>query len=144
MMSWAIRPYLSASIGEIERREWPKKKKTFKDCAAISLMNCEMHEFPEDLVYPKLKLLQIINNILRSSEIPHNVYDDMIRLKILALGNKCIPSRPSSVQFLKNLQALSIGNCSAPLGDFDISIILALEKLEILSLAGSKISKLPK
>ncbi|KAI5583706.1 hypothetical protein BDE02_06G032900 [Populus trichocarpa] len=101
-------------------------------------MNCEMHEFPEDLVYPKLKLLQIINNILRSSEIPHNVYDDMIRLKILALGNKCIPSRPSSVQFLKNLQALSIGNCSAPLGDFDISIILAREKLEILSLAGSR------
>ncbi|XP_039173338.1 disease resistance protein At4g27190-like [Eucalyptus grandis] len=63
----------------------------------------------------------------------------MGELRVLCLGSMCIKSLPSSMEFLGNLQSLSI-NCHVE----DVANLGKLKALQILSITESKISRLPK
>ncbi|KAI7981625.1 putative disease resistance protein [Camellia lanceoleosa] len=137
--------------------KWPQKGRLQKN-TVISLKINGVHCLSSNLEFPNLQLLQldcIVGLPLISSyddlnkemekvkvqETPNSFYQGMKVLKVLALSNM-YNSLPTSLQCLTNLRTLSLFHCR--LIDDDLSIIRALENLEILSFAGSYIKELPK
>ncbi|THF98957.1 hypothetical protein TEA_010296 [Camellia sinensis var. sinensis] len=136
--------------------EWPQKSRLQKN-TVISLKVNGMYWLPSNLEFPNLQLLQLDCNAglptissydlnkgmekVKVQETPDSFYKGMKELKVLALSDM-YSSLPTSIQCLTNLRTLSLFCCR--LIDDDISIIGALENLEILSFAVSYIKELPK
>ena len=106
----------------------------------IYLDCCDIREFPEGLVCPKLELFECYSNHNSSLKIPNTFFEGMKQLKVLDFTNMHLPSLPSSLHCLANLRTLCLDACK--LGD--ITIIAELKKLEILSLMDSDIEQLPR
>ncbi|KAF5941129.1 hypothetical protein HYC85_022296 [Camellia sinensis] len=137
-------------------KEWLEKNQLQKN-TVISLKVNGMHWLPGNLEFPYLQLLQLDCNAglppissydlnkrmekVKVQETPDSLYQGMRELKVLALSNM-YSSLPTSFPCLTNLRTLSLFCCR--LIDDDISIIGALENLEILRFGGSYIKELPK
>ncbi|XP_024037302.1 disease resistance protein RPS2 isoform X2 [Citrus clementina] len=119
--------------------EWPDDI-ALKECYAISLRGCSIHELPEGLECPRLEFLHInpkdsvfeINN-------PCNFFTGMRKLRVVDFTRMQLLLLPSSIDLLVNLQTLCLVECMLD----DIAIIGKLKNLEILSFWGSGIVKLP-
>ncbi|KAA8521149.1 hypothetical protein F0562_011822 [Nyssa sinensis] len=111
---------------------------SFECKRAISLTSNEIEELPGDLNCPKLNTL-----FLRCSHpsliFPDSFFNGMEKLKVLHLSQIHTESLPSSLLKLVNLRMLCLDDCEIA----DISIIMQLKKLEILSLGGRDIKVLP-
>ncbi|CAL5423003.1 unnamed protein product [Camellia sinensis] len=137
-------------------KEWPKKDRLEKN-AIISLKVDGMHGLPGNLEFPNLHLLKLDCNAglppislhdlnkgmeeVKVQETQDSFYQGMEELKVLALSDM-YGSLPTSLRCLTNLRTLSLFRCR--LIDDGISVIGALENLEILRLGGSYIKELPK
>ncbi|KAI7996710.1 Disease resistance protein [Camellia lanceoleosa] len=123
-------------------KEWPEKER-HKSCAVISLRCTGMSELPDNLEFPKLHLLRLEYNYASVlTNFPDSFYGGMKELKALSLLNVYIEgSLPTSLRWLTNLRSLSVHQCVLI---NDVSVIGALEYLEILSFKGTKIKELPK
>ncbi|GMP86363.1 hypothetical protein CsSME_00039161 [Camellia sinensis var. sinensis] len=136
--------------------EWPQKNR-LQNNTVISLKVNSVHCLPGDLEFPNLQLLQLDCNAgspptsshglnkgmekVKVQETPDSFYQGMKELKVLGLSNMN-SSLPTSFRCLTNLRTLSLFRCR--LIDDGISVIGALEKLEILRFGGSYIKELPK
>ncbi|CAJ2670264.1 unnamed protein product, partial [Trifolium pratense] len=109
-----------------------------KMCSQIILNNCPLQELPKKLDCPNLKLF-VLNSANRSLEIPDTIFDGIGSLKVLDLTLLNLSSLPTSFCSLTGLQTLCLDQCI--LGNMDI--IGELKNLEILSLQGSSMMKLP-
>ncbi|KAI7998690.1 Disease resistance protein [Camellia lanceoleosa] len=79
---------------------------------------------------------------LRLPNLPDSFYGGMKELKALSMLNLYVEgSLPTSLRWLTNLRSLSLYKCRLI---NDVSVIGALENLEILSFEGTKIEELPK
>ncbi|GMP86351.1 hypothetical protein CsSME_00039154 [Camellia sinensis var. sinensis] len=120
--------------------DWPQKHR-LKNYIVISLKLNGMHGLPGNLEFPKLQLLKLEFPELQVQETPDCFCQGMKELRVLALSN--FPgSLPTSLRCLTNLRTLSLSGC--PLDHDDVSVIGALENLEMFSFAGSYITELPK
>ncbi|XP_061348711.1 disease resistance protein RPS2-like [Gastrolobium bilobum] len=119
-------------------KEWPNTD-LFKTCHHIFLDWCFIHELPEKLDCPRLKILQL-NSEGNSLKIPDNFFVEMRELKVLSLGGmNCSPSLPTSLGLLTNLQALNLCKCMLE----DIAVVGEIKRLEILNLEKSEFRELP-
>ncbi|KAF5937734.1 hypothetical protein HYC85_025240 [Camellia sinensis] len=116
-----------------------------------------MHGLPGNLEFPNLHLLKLDCNAglppislhdlnkgmeeIKVQETQDSFYQGMKELKVLALSDM-YGSLTTSLRCLTNLRTLSLFRCR--LIDDSISVIGALENLEILSFADSYINELPK
>ncbi|XP_062016421.1 uncharacterized protein LOC133732844 [Rosa rugosa] len=126
------------SADEEEFKTWPGKD-FFRKCTLICLRQSKMPKLPQvPWECRELKLL-IFDCYHDSVALPCNFFEDMKKLRVLDLSALPIPSLPSSLQFLTNLQTLCLDRCA--LGD--ISLVAQLRNLEILSILESKIKQLP-
>ncbi|KAI7979494.1 Disease resistance protein SUMM2 [Camellia lanceoleosa] len=137
-------------------KEWPKKDRLEKK-AIISLKVDGMHGLPGNLEFPNLHLLKLdcnaglppislynLNNGMKEvkvQETQDSFYQGMKELKVLALSDM-YGSLTTSLRCLTNLRTLSLFGCR--LIDDGISVIGALENLEILRFGDSYIKELPK
>ncbi|KAL7207752.1 hypothetical protein ACSBR1_029660 [Camellia fascicularis] len=123
-------------------KEWPEKER-HKNYAVISLRCTGMSKLPDNLEFPKLHLLRLEDNYAsKLPNLPDSFYGGMKELKALSMLNVYIKgSLPTSLRWLTNLQSLSLYECGLI---NDVSVIGALENLEILSFEGTKIEELPK
>ncbi|KAI8023403.1 Disease resistance protein [Camellia lanceoleosa] len=135
--------------------DWPEKDQ-LKNYVVISLKLNGMHGLP-GLEFPKLQLLNLDCNAglpsifsfffhesmeeVKVQETPDSFYQGMKELRVLALSD-VYGSLPTSLRNLTNLRTLSLFRCR--LIDDDASVIGALENLEILRFAYSRIKELPK
>jgi len=118
--------------------EWPDKLQRY---AAISLHHCDfIEDFPGKLNYPRLRVLEIVNNIPRP-KIPKNFFKGVKELRVLILTGIHLPLIDSSVSSLYKLRMLCLEQCS--MLDEELSIIGVLKRLRVLSLSGSDIKSLP-
>ncbi|KAL7170096.1 hypothetical protein ACSBR2_035028 [Camellia fascicularis] len=123
-------------------KEWPEKER-HKNYAVISLRCTGMSKLPDNLEFPKLHLLQLEDNYpSKLTNLPDSFYGGMKELKALSMLNVYIEgSLPTSLRRLTNLRSLSLYQCGLIV---DVSVIGALENLEILSFKGTVIDELPK
>ncbi|CAL5351030.1 unnamed protein product [Camellia sinensis] len=123
-------------------KEWPEKER-HKNYAVISLRFTGMSKLPDNLEFPKLHILRLEDNYASNlPNLPDGFYGGMKELKALSMLNVYIEgSLPTSLRWLTNLRSLSLYKCELI---NDVSIIGALENLEILSFKGTKIEELPK
>ncbi|CAL5423038.1 unnamed protein product [Camellia sinensis] len=137
-------------------KEWPKKDRLEKK-AIISLKVDGIHELPGNLEFPNLHLLKLDCNSgllpislgdlnkgmeeVKVQETQDRFYQGMKELKVLALSDM-YGSLTTSLRCLTNLRTLSLFRCQ--LIDDGISVIGALENLEILRFGNSYIKELPK
>ncbi|KAF5943247.1 hypothetical protein HYC85_020889 [Camellia sinensis] len=127
-------------------KEWPEKEQC-KNYAVISLRCTGMSKLPDNLEFPKLHLLRLEGNYednyaSKLPNLPDSFYGGMKELKALSMLNVYIEgSLPTSLRWLTNRRSLSLYECG-PIND--VSVIGALENLEILSFEGTNIEELPK
>ncbi|KAI8004060.1 Disease resistance protein [Camellia lanceoleosa] len=127
-------------------KERPEKER-HKNYAVISLRCTGMSKLPDNLEFPKLHLLRLEGNYRynyasKLPNLPDSFYGGMKELKALSMLNVYIEgSLPTSLRWLTNLRSLSLYECGLI---NDVSVIGALENLEILSFKGTKIEELPK
>ncbi|KAA8516920.1 hypothetical protein F0562_017262 [Nyssa sinensis] len=119
--------------------EWPEKERC-EPCTAISLTSNIMHELPDGLDCPKLKLLQLASNS-PSLNISEDFFGGMKDLIVIGFRDVRLKHLPPSLEFLMNLRTLCLHSC-----DFstNISIIGSLTELEIFSHLESPIKELPR
>ncbi|KAF5447205.1 hypothetical protein F2P56_032774 [Juglans regia] len=123
---------------DVGLEEWPQKD-TYEGFAAISLMLGKTTKHPKGLKCPRLQLLQLSSSIC---PLPPNMFDGMKEIRVLSLERMSLERLPPSIQVLKNLRMLKLEYCSDKLKN--VSVIGALEKLEMLSFCGSEIKEVPK
>ncbi|KAL7170104.1 hypothetical protein ACSBR2_035036 [Camellia fascicularis] len=123
-------------------KEWPEKER-HKNYAVISLRCTGTSKLPDNLEFPKLYLLRLEDNYASNlPNLPDSFYGGMKELKALSMLNVYIEgSLPTSLRWLTNLRSLSLYQCGVI---NDVSVVRALENLEILSFEGTKIEELPK
>ncbi|CAL5419953.1 unnamed protein product [Camellia sinensis] len=123
-------------------KEWPEKER-HKNYAVISLRCTGTSKLPDNLEFPKLYLLRLEDNHASNlPNLPDSFYGGMKELKALSMLNVYIEgSLPTSLRWLTNLRSLSLYKCGLI---NDISVIGALENLEILSFQVTEIEELPK
>ncbi|GMP81279.1 hypothetical protein CsSME_00036039 [Camellia sinensis var. sinensis] len=127
-------------------KEWPEKER-HKNYSVISLQCTGMSKLPDNLEFPKLHLLRLEDNYgynyaSKLPNLPDSFYGGMKELKALSMLNVYIEgSLPTSLRWLTNLRSLSLYKCGLI---NDVSVIGALENLEILSFVGTEIEELPK
>ncbi|KAI7996977.1 Disease resistance protein [Camellia lanceoleosa] len=123
-------------------KEWPEKER-HKNYAVISLRFTGMSKLPDNLEFAKLHLLRLEDSYAsKLPNLPDNFYGVMKELKALSMLNVYIEgSLPTSLRWLTNLRSLSLHRCRLI---NDVSVIGALENLEILSFKGTEIEELPK
>ncbi|XP_028085377.1 disease resistance protein SUMM2-like [Camellia sinensis] len=136
-------------------KEWPKKDRLEKN-AIISLKVDGMHGLPSNLEFPNLHLLKLDCNAglspilledlnkgmeeVKVQETQDSFYQGMKELKVLALSDM-YGSLTTSLRCLTNLRTLSLFRCRLTDG---VSVIGALQNLEILRFGRSYIKGLPK
>ncbi|KAA8516911.1 hypothetical protein F0562_017271 [Nyssa sinensis] len=118
--------------------EWPEKERC-EPCTAISLTSNSMHELPDGLDCPKLKLLQLASNS-PSLNISEDFFGGMKDLTVIGFRDVCLKRLPPSLESLMKLRTLCLHSC-----DFstNISIIGSLMTLEVLSFSNSDLEELP-
>ncbi|CAL5349223.1 unnamed protein product [Camellia sinensis] len=123
-------------------KEWPEKER-HKNYAVISLRCTGMSKLPDNLEFPKLHLFRLEDNYAsKLPNLPDSFHGGMKELKALSMLNVYIKgSLPTSLRWLTNLRSLSLYECGLI---NDVSVIGALENLEILSFEGTEIEELPK
>ncbi|XP_028062975.1 disease resistance protein At4g27190-like [Camellia sinensis] len=123
-------------------KEWPEKER-HKNYAVISFRCTGMSKLPDNLEFPKLHVLRLENNYAsKLPNLPDSFYGGMKELKALSMLNLHIEgSLPTSLRWLTNLRSMSLYECGRI---NDVSVIGALENLEILSFEGTEIEELPK
>ncbi|CAL5423018.1 unnamed protein product [Camellia sinensis] len=134
-------------------KEWPKKDRLEKNAIISSKVDGML---PGNLEFPNLHLLKLDCNAglpailyylnkgmgeVKVQETQDSFYQGMKELKVLALFDM-YSSLTASLQCLTNLRTLSLFHCR--LIDDSISVIGALENLEILRFGGSCIKEMPK
>ncbi|KAK8464856.1 hypothetical protein PHAVU_010G091650 [Phaseolus vulgaris] len=118
--------------------DWPDNLESY---AAISLHHCDfIEEFPERINYPRLRVLEIVNNNPRP-KIPNNFFEGVKELRVLILTGIHLHLIDSSISCLNKLRMLCLEQCCMP--DEELSIIGELKRLRILSFSGSDIKSLP-
>ncbi|KAF5937720.1 hypothetical protein HYC85_025226 [Camellia sinensis] len=128
--------------------DWPQKHR-LKNYIVISLKLNGMHGLPSNLEFSKLQLLKLDCNAdldngmeeVQVQDTPDCFCQGMKELRVPALSN-LYGWLPTSLRCLTNLRTLSLSRCQ--LADDDVSVIGALENMEMLSFAGSRIKELPK
>ncbi|XP_019413428.1 PREDICTED: disease resistance protein RPS2-like [Lupinus angustifolius] len=132
-----VKPFFTMQRNS-ELKEWPRLD-LLKNCHHIFLDWCYIHELPEKLECPNLKILQL-NSQGNYLKVPDDFFLEMKELKVLSLGGlNCSPSLPPSLALLTNLQALNLCKCILE----DIATIGELTSLEILNLEKSELKELP-
>ncbi|KAG2702062.1 hypothetical protein I3760_06G073500 [Carya illinoinensis] len=119
-------------------KTWPKVD-SLKRCEAFSILGGDIDQLPNEMECPELRFFHLCLED-RSLQILDNFFLGMDKLNVLDLTKTQLPSLPSSLLLLRNLQTLCLDQCM--LGD--ISGIGKLKNLIILSLLHSDISKLPR
>ncbi|XP_027905952.1 uncharacterized protein LOC114165560 [Vigna unguiculata] len=118
--------------------EWPEKLQRY---VALSLHHCDfVDDFPGRLNYPRLRVLQIVNNIPHL-KIPKNFFKGMKELRVLILIGIQLPLIDSSISSLHKLRMLSLEQCC--MLDEELSIVGEMKRLRVLSFSGSDIKSLP-
>ncbi|XP_068477291.1 uncharacterized protein [Phaseolus vulgaris] len=118
--------------------DWPDNLESY---AAISLHHCDfIEEFPGRINYPRLRVLQIVNNNPRP-KIPKNFFEGKKELRVLILTGIHLHLIDSSISCLHKLRMLYLEQCCMP--DEELFIIRELKRLRILSFSGSDIKSLP-
>jgi len=125
-------------LREQSDKEWPTKD-FFKRCTQIVLDRCDMHEFPQMIDCPNIKLFVLLSKN-QSLEIPDTFFEGMRSLRVLDLSYLNLLSLPTSFRFLTELQALCLDFCILE----NMDAIEALQNLEILRLCKSSMIKLPR
>ena len=121
-----------------EVKQWPTIDQLQK-FHQIILPWSYINELPEKLECPELRLL-LLHNIGDNLKVSDEFFSGMREVTVLDLyGMMLTPSPPPSLSFLTNLQTLILAGCELE----DISIVLELKSLEILSLERSDIIQLP-
>ncbi|KAI4354366.1 hypothetical protein L6164_003235 [Bauhinia variegata] len=117
-------------------KEWPTERYT-----QIILEQCHIHELPEMLDNPELKLLHFnkVNANNQSLKIPDSFFEGVMNLKVLDLTRLIISSLPMSLSSLTKLKTLCLDRCA--LGG--MAALASLKNIEILSLLNSSITMLP-
>ncbi|XP_061346314.1 disease resistance protein RPS2-like, partial [Gastrolobium bilobum] len=118
--------------------KWPTKN-FLERCTQIILDSCHIHELPQRLDCPNVKLF-CLDSANRSLEIPNPFFEGMGSLKVLDLTRLNLSSLPTSFQFLTRLQTLCLDQCILE----NMNEIGALKNLEILCLWKSSMTKLPR
>jgi len=118
-------------------REWPDVD-ALKRCTAFSVHDGDIHELPNKMECPELRFLYLWRGG-HPLQILDTFFEGTGKLKVLDLTKMQLPSLPSSLGLLRNLQTLCLDQCV--LGD--IAVIGELKNLAILSLLHSHISQLP-
>jgi len=119
-------------------REWPDVD-ALKRCTAFSVHDGDIHELPNKMECPELRFLYLWRGG-HPLQILDTFFEGTGKLKVLDLTKMQLPSLPSSLGLLRNLQTLCLDQCV--LGD--IAVIGELKNLAILSLLHSHISQLPR
>ncbi|KAK4596165.1 hypothetical protein RGQ29_014282 [Quercus rubra] len=120
--------------------EWPDED-DMKMCTSISVFNRDIHELPDRLECPELRLLHVYAKDREDSfKISSTFFEGMRKLKGLDLTYMRISSLPSSLKLLTNLRTLCLDQCV--LGD--MAMIGEMKNLEILSLICSEFEQLPR
>jgi len=98
--------------------EWPDKLERY---AAISLHHCDfIEEFPGRINYPRLRVLQIVNNNPHP-KIPKNFFEVVNELRVLMLTGIHLSLIDSSISCLHKLRMLCLEQCC--MIDEELSII---------------------
>ncbi|XP_061339577.1 uncharacterized protein LOC133286205 [Gastrolobium bilobum] len=118
--------------------KWPIKN-FLERCTQIILDNCHIHELPQRLDCPNVKLFSL-DSANRSLEIPNPFFEGMGSLKVLDLTWLNLSLLPTSFQSLTRLQTLCLDQCILE----NMNQIGALKNLEIFSLWKSSMTKLPR
>ncbi|KAL6324386.1 hypothetical protein AAG906_012990 [Vitis piasezkii] len=119
---------------DVPLEEWPETDES----KYISLSCNDVHELPHRLVCPKLQFFLLQNNS-PTLNIPNTFFEGMNLLKVLDLSEMHFTTLPSTLHSLPNLRTLRLDWCE--LGD--IALIGELKKLQVLSMVGSDIRRLP-
>ncbi|KAK6289366.1 hypothetical protein POUND7_000907 [Theobroma cacao] len=122
---------------EVTLKDW-EDKIFAKNCTAISLLDNEPMELPDELNCERLQFLHISCKV-SSLNVPGGFFARTSELKVLDLTNMNLSSLPSSITQLANLCTLHLDKCLLK----DIAIIGELKDLEILSLQRATIEELP-
>ncbi|XP_039690151.1 uncharacterized protein [Medicago truncatula] len=125
-------------LREQSDKEWPHKD-FFERCTQIVLYRCDMHEIPQTIDCPNIKLF-ILFSKNQSLEIPDTFFKGMRSLRVLDLTYLNLLSLPTSFRLLKDLQTLCLDQCILE----NMDALEALQNLEILSLLKSSMIKLPR
>ncbi|XP_052624295.1 uncharacterized protein LOC111909128 [Lactuca sativa] len=107
-------------------------------CKRISLTCKGMSAIPEDLTFPNLSILKLMDGD-ESLRFPEGFYGEMENLQVISYDNMKQPFLPQSLQ-CSNVRVLHLHHCSLM---FDCSSIGNLLNLEVLSIANSAIKLLP-
>ncbi|XP_062173512.1 probable disease resistance protein At4g27220 [Alnus glutinosa] len=109
-----------------------------KTCTELSIPGGDIKKLPKEMECPELKFFYMHGGD-RSLQIPDTFFEGMGNLQVLDLTKMKLPSLPSSLGLLTNLQALCLDRCVLE----DITVSGKLKNLVILSLFNSDMSQLP-
>jgi len=124
-------------IRKQSNEEWPTND-FLKRCTQIVLDRCDVHELPQTIDCPNVKLFYLCNKN-QSLEIPDTFFEGMRSLGALDLTSLNLSSLPTSFRLLTCLQTLCLNHCILE----NMEAIEALQNLEILRLWKSSMIKLP-
>ncbi|XP_059429129.1 probable disease resistance protein At4g27220 [Corylus avellana] len=112
---------------------------SLRRCRAFSIRGGDIHELPNKMECSDLRFFYVYGGDC-ALHIPETFFEGMGKLQVLDLTEMKLPSLPSSLGLLINLQTLCLDHCL--LGN--IAVIGELKNLVILSLLSSNLSQLPK
>ncbi|KAF8042113.1 hypothetical protein BT93_A0653 [Corymbia citriodora subsp. variegata] len=118
-------------------KEWSKDE--LRNCTAMSFHFVGIHELPEKLDCPNLRMFLLFEDN-PSLEIPESFFESMKNLQVLDITGLSFTSLPSSIEFLENLKSLNLDNCHLE----DVTVLGKLKGLQFLSFDKSSITRLPK
>ncbi|WJX17425.1 hypothetical protein P8452_07346 [Trifolium repens] len=107
-------------------------------CMQIVLRWCPIHELPQTIVCPNIKLF-ILSSKNRSLKILDTFFEGMGSLRVLDLTYLNLSSLPTSFQFLTDLKTLCLDFCILE----NMDAIEGLQNLEILRIFKSSMIKFP-
>ncbi|CAJ2673481.1 unnamed protein product [Trifolium pratense] len=108
-------------------------------CMQIVLRWCHIHELPQMIVCPNIKLFLLASKN-RSLKIPNTFFEGMGSLRVLDLTSLNLSSLPTSFRFLTNLKTLCLDLCILE----NMDAIEGLQNLEILRIWKSSMIKFPR
>ncbi|XP_031391798.1 probable disease resistance protein At4g27220 [Punica granatum] len=100
----------------------------------------DIQELPRIGECPELEILVLFAQEDRLLPVPDLFSVSIPKLKVLHFSHTCLKPLSSLIRYLKNLQTLCLENCDLE----DVRIVRELKKLQVFSLMGSKITRLPR
>ncbi|EEF39395.1 probable disease resistance protein At4g27220 [Ricinus communis] len=139
--------------GGIGFQEWPTDE-SFRDFAALSLLDNEMGQLPDQLDYPRLEMLLLSRRTSISegyvqrdfTNVMDKSFEGMEKLQVLSITRGILSMQ--SLEILQNLRTLELRYCKFSsernaTATAKLASLSNLKRLEILSFYGSDISELP-